>query len=88
MLMYWYTLQEFEVDLDGAQTLRILGYKIVGDQSVLLGKCALEVGSILAITLSCLSISSILLLLVICTYSAEPCMAARRLFGENHFIKR
>lgn len=61
--MYWYILQEFEVDLDGAQTLRILGYKIVGDQSVLLGKCALEVGTIFAITLLYLNISNILLLL-------------------------
>lgn len=38
-------LKEFDVDLDGAQTLRFLGYKVVGDQTVLLGKCALEVCS-------------------------------------------
>ena len=36
-------LQDFEIDLEGAQTLRILVYKMVNGTDLLVGKCALEV---------------------------------------------
>lgn len=61
-------LKEFDVDLDGAQTLRFLGYKVVGDQTVLLGKCALEVCSgnqtieeaVLYYTISCMALKCLI----------------------------
>jgi breakpoint cluster region protein len=34
--------QDFEIDLDSAQTLRVLCYQQEGERNVLLGKCALE----------------------------------------------
>ena len=37
-------LQSFDLDLEGAQTLRILCYKMENQSDILLGKCALEVG--------------------------------------------
>ena len=37
--------QDFEIELEGAQTLRILVYKIGAETDALIGKCALEVGS-------------------------------------------
>ena len=37
-------LQDFEIDLEGAQTLRILCYKKENESSILIGKGAFEVG--------------------------------------------
>ena len=36
-------LQDFEIDLEGAQTLRILCYKVESESSTLIGKGAFEV---------------------------------------------
>ena len=38
-------LQSFDLDLEGAQTLRILCYKMENQSDILLGKCALEVSN-------------------------------------------
>ena len=40
-------LQSFDLDLEGAQTLRILCYKMENQSDILLGKCALEVNNFL-----------------------------------------
>ena len=44
-----FLFQDFEIELEGAQTLRILVYKIGAETDALIGKCALEVGKTHAI---------------------------------------
>jgi len=46
MLYFLHFVQDFDVDLEGAQTVRILCYKMNGDVGSLIGTCALEVRSV------------------------------------------
>ena len=47
VLRLLFYLQNFDVELDGAQQLRVLAYKAGGDADTLIGKCALEVNRLL-----------------------------------------
>ena len=43
LLIASFCIQDFEIELEGAQTLRILVYKIGAETDNLIGKCAMEV---------------------------------------------
>ena len=49
----WLMLQEFDIDLEGAQTVRFLCYRMNGDVGSLISTCALEVRTSLCVCFSC-----------------------------------